>query len=118
MSEIEEGPTEILLGTSRLEQHYEPMRFRQGEIDGLLGQHKKQTIFSEIGDVYFANTFAIHRGCQPTQGRPRGMLSLLVSIFPSHRTALLPRRKLDDLPLQVQKQVQKNRRFFRHLVDG
>ncbi|WP_236704456.1 hypothetical protein ACNFJ7_02905 [Sphingomonas sp. HT-1] len=110
----EDGPLELIPKTSALRAFHEVRRFGDGELEALKQANGAGVVLAEKGDVYFVNTFALHRGTPPL--RRRAMLSLLVSIGPSHRTSAIPRRKLSELPEQVQATVRKNRSFFRRLV--
>lgn len=112
---LEDGPTELIPGTSGLRRFFEPRRFHDHELDELKRDMGAGFALCEAGDVYFANTFALHRGTPPM--RQRGMLSLLVSLSPSHRTPAIRKLKMAELPQHVRPAVARNRRFFRFLVD-
>ncbi len=71
-------------------------------------------LLSNPGDVYFVNTFGLHRGTLPQ--RPRAMLTLLVSLSPSHRTPAIKRIDMRKLSAPLRTAIKADRRFFRHLV--
>ena len=110
----EDGATELIPGTSRLRQCYERRRFSDQEVEGLRQEHGAGVMLADVGDVYFVNTFAIHRGTPPT--RRRGLLSLLVSIGPSHRTPMIRKLRMDEIPEHLRDRFRRNRSFFRRLV--
>lgn len=111
----EDGPLELIPKTSGLRAFYETRRFDDEELEPLKQALGAGVVLAEKGDVYFVNTFALHRGTPP--GRRRGMLSLLVSIGPSHRTPLIRKLKLREVPEHLRPAIRRNRSFFRHLVD-
>ncbi len=110
----EDGPTELIPGTSGLREFYEVRRFGDHELAPLTQAKGAGVVLSEPGDIYFVNTFALHRGTPPQ--RPRAMLTLLVSLSPSHRTPSIRRLKRRSLPPQLRKAVAANKRFFRYFV--
>lgn len=111
----EDGPTEIIPGTSELPRYYELRRFSHEEITPLIATNKNHTIFACRGDVYFVNTFALHKGTPPK--KQRAMLSLLVSLSPSHRTPSIETLSHHKLPPELRAAIRKNKKFFRYLVD-
>ncbi|MDH7973143.1 hypothetical protein QH494_13220 [Sphingomonas sp. AR_OL41] len=110
----DDGPTEVIPGTSGLRDFYEVRRFGDDELAGLKLEKGAGVVLSEPGDVYFVNTFALHRGTPPQ--RPRAMLTLLVSLSPSHRTPSIRRVKRASLSAPVRSAIAANKRFFRYLV--
>jgi hypothetical protein len=110
----EDGPLEFIPGTSGMARFFEPRRFGDGELEALKQAMGAGVVLAEKGDIYFANTFALHRGTPPA--RRRGMLSLLVSIGPSHRTPSIRKVKLRDVPEDIRPTIARNRSFFRRLV--
>jgi hypothetical protein len=109
----EDGPTELIPGTSGLRDFYEVRRFSDSELQPLKETKGSGFVFAEPGDVYFLNTFALHRGTPPK--RRRAILTLLVSLSPSHRTPSIEKSSLDRLPAELRDKVAANRSFFRHL---
>lgn len=109
-----DGPLELIPGTSGLHAFVEPRRFRDEDLESLKQEQGAGVVLAEKGDVYFVNTFALHRGTPPLQRR--GMLSLLVSIGPSHRTPMIRKLKMREVPEHLRPLIAKNRSFFRHLI--
>lgn len=107
-------PTELIPGTSRLRQWYDVRRFQDAELQALKEEKGAGVVLAEVGDVYFLNTFALHRGTPPQ--RPRAILSLLVSLGPSHRTPSIRRIDLGQQPDAVRRAIAANRSFFRHIL--
>ncbi|MHA6720443.1 phytanoyl-CoA dioxygenase family protein [Sphingomonas sp. RS6] len=110
----EDGATELIPGTSRLRQCYERRRFGDHEVEALKQERGAGVVLADVGDVYFINTFALHRGTPPTQRR--GLLSLLVSIGPSHRTPFIRKLHMNEIPEHLRERFRRNRSFFRRLV--
>jgi len=109
-----DGPLELIPKTSGLRDFYEARRFRDEELESIQQTMGAGVVLADKGDVYFVNTFALHRGTPPVNRR--GMLSLLVSIGPSHRTPFIRRLKLREIPAHLRPLIARNRSFFRHLV--
>jgi hypothetical protein len=109
----EDGPTELIPGTSGLREFYDVRRFGDQELAPLKEARGAGVVLSEPGDIYFVNTFALHRGTPPQ--RPRAMLTLLVSLSPSHRTPSIRRVKRKALASPLRKAIAANKRFFRYL---
>ncbi|CAN5160852.1 hypothetical protein BH10PSE13_BH10PSE13_02000 [soil metagenome] len=109
-----DGPTVLIPGTSRHREFFEVRRFSDEELLPLQIEKGAGMVMADAGDVYFVNTFAIHRGSTPM--RHRGMLTLLVSLSPSHRTPALTPMPFDALPEGAKATVAANRGFFRHIV--
>nr|WP_315381816.1 hypothetical protein [uncultured Sphingomonas sp.] len=117
LSKIEtraDGPLELIPATSGVDAFSGTSRYRDEELEPLKQSMGAGVVLADKGDVYFVNTFALHRGTPPEHRR--GMLSLLVSIGPSHRTPSIRRLKLREVPEHLRPLIQKNRSFFRHLV--
>jgi hypothetical protein len=112
---LEDGPTALIPGSSRIAEFREVRRFSDAELSALQAKLGAGMIQADAGDVYYVNTMAIHRGLAPR--KRRAILSLLVSLSPSHRTPAIVRTKLRDLPEAVRDTVAANRRFFRFLID-
>jgi hypothetical protein len=112
---LEDGPTALIPGSSHEAGYREVRRFRDHELAELQARRGAGMIQADAGDVYFVNTMALHRGVAPT--RQRAILTLLVSLSPSHRTPGIVKLKPAQLPGPVQDVVRANRRFFRFLVD-
>ncbi|WP_294254205.1 hypothetical protein [uncultured Sphingomonas sp.] len=110
----EDGPLEMIPKTSGLRDFCEVRRFRDEDLEPLKQAMGAGVVLADKGDVYFVNTFALHRGTPPAHRR--GMLSLLVSIGPSHRTPSIRKLKLREVPEHLRPLIRKNRSFFRHLV--
>lgn len=110
----EDGPTVLIPGTSRHPDFSEVRRYSDMELAVLQATHGVGMIPAEVGDVYFVNTFALHRGSAPM--RRRSILTLLVSLSPSYRTPSMPKLKLRDVPEELRPAIARNRRFFRHLI--
>ncbi len=110
----EDGPLELIPGTSGLHAFSEARRFRDEELELIKQANGAGVVLAEKGDVYFVNTFALHRGTPPAQRR--GMLSLLVSIGPSHRTPMIRKLKWHEVPEHLRPLIARNRSFFRHLI--
>jgi hypothetical protein len=111
---LADGPTALIPGTSGIADFRDVRRFSDQEMAGLQAERGAGMIQADAGDAYFVNTMALHRGVTPA--KRRGMLSLLVSLSPSHRTPAIIRLRLADLPEHVREIVAANRRFFRFLV--
>jgi len=109
-----DGPLELIPKTSGLRDYYEARRFRDEELEAVQQSMGAGVVLADKGDVYFVNTFALHRGTPPANRR--GMLSLLVSIGPSHRTPFIRKLKLRDVPEHLRPMIARNRSFFRHLI--
>ena len=110
----EDGPTELIPGTSRHREFYEVRRFGDNELATLKEANGAGVVLSEPGDIYFVNTFCIHRGTPPL--RPRAMLTLLVSLSPSHRTPSIRRLPNWSIPQHLRKAIAANARFFRFFI--
>lgn len=110
----DDGPTEVIPATSGLREFYDVRRFGDDELAPLKAEKGAGVVLSEPGDIYFVNTFALHRGTPPQ--RPRAMLTLLVSLSPSHRTPSIRRVKLASLSATLRTAIAANKRFFRYLV--
>jgi hypothetical protein len=109
-----DGPTELIPATSGLRQFYDVRRFSDDELQPLKESNGAGMVYAEPGDVYFINTFALHRGTPPQ--RRRAILTLLVSLSPSHRTPSIHKLRLEDIPERLRPVIAENRSFFRHLV--
>lgn len=110
----EDGPTALVPGSSHEAGYREVRRFSDADIAELTGRRGAGMIQADAGDVYFVNTMALHRGVPPA--KQRAILTLLVSLAPSHRTPGIAKLKLDQVPLNLRDLVLAERRFFRHLV--
>jgi len=110
----EDGPTELIPGTSGLREFYEVRRFDDAELAGLKTAKGAGVVLSEPGDMYFVNTFSLHRGTPPL--RPRAILTMLVSLSPSHRTPFIRPVDTRSLAPDVRETIAANRRFFRHII--
>jgi len=111
---MEDGPTALIPGTSGLRDYYEVRRFSDADLAPLFQTMGAGVVMADVGDVYFVNTFCIHRGVAPQ--RRRGILTLLASLSPSHRTPAICRIPLAQVPEHLRDAVAANRRFFRYLV--
>ena len=105
----EDGPTELIPGTSGLREFYDVRRFNDDELAGLKVAKGAGVVLSEPGDIYFVNTFSLHRGTPPL--RPRGILTLLVSLSPSHRTPFIQRIDTRSLAPDLRETIAANRRI-------
>lgn len=114
IADEDDGPTAIIPGTSNLREFYDVRRYSDQELGQLYEDGNGGLVTVDAGDIYFINTFALHRGIAPR--RRRAILSLLVSLAPSHRTPALKRLKLKDLLEEVRDVVAENRSFFRYIV--
>lgn len=112
---LEDGPTALVPGSSKEEGYREVRRFSDQDIAELTARRGAGIIPADAGDVYFVNTMALHRGVAPT--RQRAILTLLVSLSPSHRTPAMVKLKRAQLPETVREVVSRNRSFFRYLID-
>jgi len=110
----DDGPTELIPGTSGLRQWYDVRRFQDAELSTIKEEKGAGVVLAEVGDVYFLNTFALHRGTPPQ--RPRAILSLLVSLGPSHRTPSIRKIDLKKQPERVRRAIAAHRGFFRHII--
>jgi len=111
---MEDGPTALIPGTSGLRDHFEVRRYSDGELSALQQERGAGVVMADAGDVYFVNTFCLHKGLAPM--RRRGILTLLVSLSPSHRTPAMCPVPLAQVPEGLRDTIAANRRFFRHLV--
>lgn len=111
---MEDGPTALIPGTSTLREFYDVRRFSEAELLPLQLERGAGVVLADVGDVYFVNTFCLHRGVAPV--RRRAMLTLLASISPSHRTPAICRMPRREVPDTIRETVSANRRFFRYLV--
>ncbi|MDE2405643.1 MAG: hypothetical protein KGM17_13330 [Sphingomonadales bacterium] len=111
---IEDGPTALIPGSSRAPECREVRRFSDDDIAPLQARYGAGIVGAEPGDMYFVNTMAVHKGVTPQ--RRRALLSLLVSLGPSHRTPSIVPVRFADQPEDVKDVVGAHRRFFRHLV--
>ncbi|MBW8753153.1 MAG: phytanoyl-CoA dioxygenase family protein [Sphingomonadales bacterium] len=111
---LEDGPTALIPGSSHETGYRQVRRFSDDDLAELLARRGAGMIQADAGDVYFVNTMALHRGVAPT--RQRAILTLLVSLSPSHRTPGIVKLKPSQLPEPVREVVRENRRFFRYLV--
>jgi hypothetical protein len=110
-----DGPTEIIPGTSGLREFYDVRRFSDNELAPLKQAMGAGVVLANPGDVYFLNTFALHRGTPPM--KRRAILTLLVSLSPSHRTPSIQKRRINTLPDRLRVMVRENKSFFRHLFE-
>jgi len=111
---MEDGPTALIPGTSSLREFFDVRRYSDAELGPLQQVRGAGVVMADVGDVYFVNTFAIHRGVTPL--RRRAILTLLASLSPSHRTPSIHRMALSEVPESIRDTVARNRRFFRYLV--
>jgi len=111
---MEDGPTALIPGTSTLRDFYEVRRFSDEELSALQQERGAGVVMADVGDAYFVNTFCLHKGVAPM--RRRGILTLLASLSPSHRTPAICPVSLAQVPEEIRDTVAANRRFFRHLV--
>jgi hypothetical protein len=111
---MEDGPTALIPGSSALREFYEVRRYSDAELSKVQQEKGAGVVMADAGDVYFVNTFCLHRGVAPA--KRRAMLTLLASISPSHRTPAICRLSLDQVPEALRETVAANRRFFRYLV--
>jgi len=110
-----DGPTVLIPRTSKFPNFVEKRRYTDMEMSILQATNGVGMIPAEEGDIYFINTYALHKGMAPM--RRRAIVTLLVSLSPSHRTPSMPRQKLKDVPEEARDVIAKNKRFFRYLVD-
>ena len=111
---MEDGPTALIPGTSGLRAFYDLRRFSDAELTALQQERGAGVVMADVGDVYFVNTFALHRGVTPT--KRRAILTLLASLSPSHRTPAIRRIAMAEVPEHLRDTVAAHRRFFRYLV--
>jgi hypothetical protein len=111
---LEDGPTALIPGTSATRQFYDVRRFSEAELTPLIQEKGAGALIADVGDVYFVNTFCLHRGVRPA--RQRAILTLLVSLGPSHRTPAICPMPRSQVPVHLRETVRRNRRFFRYLV--
>jgi hypothetical protein len=109
-----DGPTELIPGTSGLREFYEIRRFSDAELEPTKAARGAGVVLAEPGDVYFVNTFALHRGTPPA--KRRAILTLLVSLSPSHRTPSIRKLSLREVPERLRPMIRANKSFFRHLI--
>ena len=98
---VEDGPTMIAKGTSRKPFLFERRRFTEEEVLEHVPEEDLLPAFAEKGDIYFANTYCLHRGLPPVHHR--SMLSLLISYQNSYRTKGLPLVPFSELTDRQQK---------------
>lgn len=110
----DDGPTELIPGTSSLREFYEIRRFSDAELESTKAARGAGVVLAEPGDVYFVNTFALHRGTPPA--KRRAILTLLVSLSPSHRTPSIRKLSLREVPERLRPMFRANKSFFRHLI--
>lgn len=110
-----DGPTVVVKGSTHKEVLYERRRFTDNEVIQAVGVEDTVPALAEKGDVYFANTFCLHRGLPPQ--KPREMLSLLVSYQSSYRTKGLPLVPLSSFSEERQAYIQARKHFFREICD-
>ncbi len=110
----EDGPTELIPGTSGMREFYDMRRFSDAELESMKQARGAGVVLAEPGDVYFINTFALHRGTPPS--KRRAILTLLVSLSPSHRTPSIRKVSLRDVPERLRPAIRANKSFFRHLI--
>lgn len=111
---MEDGPTALIPGSSGLREHFEVRRFSDAELSGVQQRMGAGVVMADVGDVYFVNTFCLHRGVAPL--RRRGILTLLVSLSPSHRSPTICPMPIARVPDHLRDGIEANRRFFRYLV--
>lgn len=111
---MEDGPTALIPGTSGLREFYDLRRYSDEELGGVQARQGAGVVMADAGDVYFVNTFCLHKGVAPK--RRRGILTLLASLGPSHRTPAMCPVPLGHVPEHLRDTVRANRRFFRYLV--
>jgi hypothetical protein len=109
-----DGPTELIPGTSGMREFYDMRRFSDEELGPTKLAKGAGVVLAEPGDVYFVNTFALHRGTPP--GNRRAILTLLVSLSPSHRTPSIRKLRLREVPERLRPMIRANKAFFRHLI--
>lgn len=115
VKDANDGPTIVVKNSSRKEVLYERRRFSEEEVVSALGTDNTIMALSDIGDMYCANTFCLHRGLPPK--RPREMLSLLVSYQNSYRTKGLPLVPLSSLGAEQRDYVSARKYFFSEICD-
>jgi hypothetical protein len=111
---LDDGPTALIPGSSHETAHREVRRFTDDDLAEVQARRGAGMIQADAGDVYFVNTMALHRGVPPV--RRRAILSLLVSLSPSHRTPGIVPLQFSQFPEAVRDTVAANRRFFRYLI--
>lgn len=111
---LEDGPTALVPGSSKEEGYREVRRFNDADIAELTARRGAGMIQADAGDAYFVNTMALHRGVAPA--RQRAILTMLVSLSPSHRTPAIVKIKRAQLPEPVRAVVAANPAFFRYLI--
>ncbi|ATY32940.1 phytanoyl-CoA dioxygenase family protein [Sphingomonas psychrotolerans] len=109
-----DGPTELIPGTSGMREFYEIRRFSDAELEPTKAAKGAGVVLAEPGDVYFVNTFALHRGTPPA--KRRALLTLLISLSPSHRTPSIRKLSLREVPERLRPAIRANKSFFRHLI--
>ncbi|MDT8758499.1 hypothetical protein MZO42_07300 [Sphingomonas psychrotolerans] len=110
----DDGPTELIPGTSGMREFYEMRRFSDAELEETKLAKGAGVVFAEPGDVYFVNTFALHRGTPPA--KRRAILTMLVSLSPSHRTPSIRKLSMREVPERLRPMIRANKSFFRHLI--
>jgi hypothetical protein len=114
IASLDDGPTALIPGTSTTRRFYDVRRFNEAELTPLIQEKGAGALIAAVGDVYFVNTFCLHRGVRPT--RQRAILTMLVSLGPSHRSPAICPMTLAQVPAALRDTVRRNRRFFRYLV--
>lgn len=110
-----DGPTVVVKGSTGEDVLYERRRFSEEEVMAAISPDNIEFAYAEPGDVYFANTFCLHRGLPPK--KPREMLSLLVSYQGSYRTKGLPLVPLSEVPKECREFVKNRKHFYREICD-
>ncbi|KAH2825108.1 hypothetical protein KXV85_011209, partial [Aspergillus fumigatus] len=59
---MEDGPTALIPGTSGMRDYFEVRRFSDDELTQVQQEKGAGVVMADVGDVYFVNTFCIHRG--------------------------------------------------------
>jgi hypothetical protein len=112
---VEDGPTNMYIGSSHYPGLCDEKRYTTEQVAAALPAENMRYCLTEVGDVYFANTFCIHRGTPPQN--MRALLSLLVSYQRSDRTRGMPRVPISKIPDRHHPVLRKHRRFYSLVVD-
>lgn len=111
-----DGATKVILESELTDKLFSiGTRYDDSDVNIFPSSNFKE-VLAEVGDVYFLNTLAIHKGTLPQISGKRSMLSILVSLAPSHRSYCIPRRHIQTFEKNLQNKILENKNWFKYLV--
>lgn len=111
-----DGATKVILNSELTDNLFSiGERYDDFDVD-IFPKSNFKEVLVDVGDVYFLDTLAIHKGTPPYISKERSMLSILISLTPSYRSYGIPRRQIATFKTDLQNTILENKNWFKYLV--